>query len=57
MNTELIRRLPSVSRVLETVEAKQLVERYGHSEVVALIQMIIDDARSQLLKGKEEGLR
>jgi len=56
MNTELIRRLPSVSRVLETVEAKQLVERYGHSEVVALIQTIIDDARSQLLSGREEGV-
>ncbi|MEI7945440.1 MAG: L-seryl-tRNA(Sec) selenium transferase [bacterium] len=56
MNTELIRRLPSVSRVLETVEAKELVERYGHSEVVALIQTIIDDARSQLLAGKEEGV-
>lgn len=56
MNAELIRRLPSVSRVLETVEAKELVERFGHSEVVALIQTIIDDARSQLLAGKEEGV-
>jgi L-seryl-tRNA(Ser) seleniumtransferase len=42
--------------VLETVEAKELVERFGHSEVVALIQAIIDDARSQLLAGKEEGV-
>lgn len=56
MNTEMIRRLPSVSRVLETGEAKQLVERYGHSEVVAVIQTVIDRSRGQLLAGKEEGV-
>jgi L-seryl-tRNA(Ser) seleniumtransferase len=56
MNKETIRRLPSVSRVLETVEAKRLLEQYGHSEVVALIQTIIDCSRSQLLNGKEEGV-
>jgi len=56
MNKELVRRLPSVSRVLELVEAKQLLECYGHGEVVALIQSIIDGSRSQLLNGKEEGV-
>ncbi len=56
MNTDLIRRLPSVSRVLETLEAKQLVERYGHNEVVAVIQTLIDDTRQQVLAGKEDGL-
>ena len=56
MNTDLIRRLPSVSRVLETLEAKQLVERYGHSDVVAGIQTVIEEARTQLLAGKEEGM-
>lgn len=56
MNTELIRRLPSVSRVLETLEAKQLVEQYGHSDVVARIQTVIEDARAQLLAGNEEGI-
>ena len=55
MNTELIRRLPSVSRVLETLEAKQLVERYGHIDVVGEIQTVIEDARTQLLAGQEEG--
>lgn len=56
MNTEMIRRLPSVSRVLKTSEAKQLVERYGHGDVVALIQAVIDRSRGQLLAGKEEGV-
>jgi L-seryl-tRNA(Ser) seleniumtransferase len=56
MNKEMIRRLPSVSRVLEMGEAKRLVEHYGHGDVVALIQSIIDDSRRQLLDGKEEGV-
>jgi len=56
MNKEVIRRLPSVSRVLETAEAKRLLEYYGHSEVVALIQTSIDGSRNQLLNGKEEGV-
>jgi len=56
MNKEMIRRLPSVSRLLETVEAKRLVEQYGHTEVVALIQASIDCSRNQLLNGKEEGV-
>lgn len=56
MNTDLIRRLPAVSRVLETAAAKELVEQYGHSEVVAAIQTVVDEARTQVLAGQEEGV-
>jgi len=53
MNTDLIRRLPAVGKVLETAEAKGMVARFGHGETVAAIQAVVDRLRSALLSGQE----
>ena len=53
MNTDLIRRLPAVSRVLETAEAKALAVRFGHGETVSAIQSAVDRLRAAVLAGQE----
>ena len=52
MDTDFIRRLPAVSKVLETAEAKELVIRFGHGETVSAIQAAVDGLRGALLAGQ-----
>ena len=52
MNTDLIRRIPAVSKVLETTDAKVLVARFGHEETVSAIQSVVDGVRTALLLGE-----
>ena len=51
METNL-RRIPAVSKILETAEAKALVARFGHGETVAAIQSVVDGLRASMLAGK-----
>ena len=52
MNTNPARHLPSVSKVLETPEAKELITRFGHGETVAAIQAVIEEVRGGLRSNK-----
>ncbi|MCL1921647.1 MAG: L-seryl-tRNA(Sec) selenium transferase [Kiritimatiellaeota bacterium] len=49
MNTDLIRQLPAVGRVLETVGAKNLTARFGHEETVAAVQTVVERLRAAVL--------
>lgn len=52
-NKDQIRRLPGVDIVLKQKSIADMVEKYGHQLVTALVREIIRNNRSEILKGKK----
>ncbi|GAB4362992.1 MAG: L-seryl-tRNA(Sec) selenium transferase [Deltaproteobacteria bacterium] len=54
---ETLRRLPSVSRLLETPEVRALLARHPRAVVVAAIRRLLDGIRAEALRGDEPPVR
>jgi L-seryl-tRNA(Ser) seleniumtransferase len=54
MSKDLLRQLPSVDRLLLSEESKELIEKYGRKAVADTVRKVIEDLRSEVLKGEME---
>lgn len=46
--TALFQQLPSVDKILKTIEGEKLIDEFGHSAVVSTLRRLLSDAREQI---------
>lgn len=54
--SDLLRRLPSVDKLLSDNTAEPLIERYGRAQVLEALRGVLEDVRARILSGEANSL-